>query len=119
MTLTGYVDWVPSQHIFANNNALLSTLYALLTVPELNLAAIEVLQLIVNRKASEETNLLLSIFQHIQYVMLHFDLGILWPISSGCVMTPNIGFHFHNFYAYNSVGITAVCVGQMLSNVFF
>ena len=51
LTLTGYVEWVTSQHIFASNNVLLSTLYALLDIPELKLNAVEVLQQIVNRKA--------------------------------------------------------------------
>ncbi|XP_071797679.1 exportin-5-like [Asterias amurensis] len=54
LTLTGYVEWVTSQHIFASNNVLLSTLYALLDIPELKLNAVEVLQQIVNRKGKPE-----------------------------------------------------------------
>ncbi|XP_038074929.1 exportin-5-like isoform X2 [Patiria miniata] len=54
LTLTGYVDWVASQHIFADNNALLSTLYSLLNIQELKRPAAEVLQLIVNRKGKPE-----------------------------------------------------------------
>ncbi|XP_022088684.1 exportin-5-like isoform X3 [Acanthaster planci] len=63
LTLTGYVDWIAPQHIFADNNALPSMLYSLLTIQELKLAAVEVLQLIVNRKGKpEERHPLLVLF---------------------------------------------------------
>ncbi|XP_072031376.1 exportin-5-like isoform X2 [Amphiura filiformis] len=54
LTLSGYVDWVNCQHVFAEDLALLKMLYNLLGDSNLKLLAAECLHLIVTRKGKVE-----------------------------------------------------------------
>ncbi|XP_071834002.1 exportin-5-like isoform X2 [Apostichopus japonicus] len=54
LTLSCFVEWAPSQHIFSDNNSLLCMLYLLLAEPQLRLRTAECLQLIVSWKGKIE-----------------------------------------------------------------
>ncbi|KAJ8046032.1 Exportin-5 [Holothuria leucospilota] len=54
LTLSGFVEWTPSQHVFKDNNALLRMLYLFLSEPGLRLRAAECLQIIVHWKGKLE-----------------------------------------------------------------